>query len=97
MEWPYFYSLRILVPYEITAAGLVIDYWNSTVNIAVWIIIFIIVIVGLNILPVQFYGETEFWFVSLKLFMMIGLLILSFILFWGGGRKSCYRVFLDIL
>lgn len=60
MGWLYFYSLGILVPYEITAAGLVIDYWDSPVNIGVWITIFIIVIVGLNILPVQFYGETEF-------------------------------------
>lgn len=83
----YFYSLGILVPYEITAAGLVINYWNSPINIVVWITIFIVVIVGLNILPVRFYGETEFWFASLKVFMMIGLLILSFILFWGGGRK----------
>lgn len=87
MGWLYFYSLAILVPYEITAAGLVIDYWESPVNIAVWITIFIVVIVGLNTLPVQYYGETEFWFASLKVFMMIGLLILSFILFWGGGRK----------
>ncbi|CAG8955986.1 hypothetical protein HYFRA_00008842 [Hymenoscyphus fraxineus] len=85
MGWLYFYSLGILVPYEITAAGLVIDYWDSPVNIGVWITIFIIVIVGLNTLPVQYYGETEFWFASLKVFMMIGLLILSFILFWGGG------------
>ncbi|TVY78365.1 Proline-specific permease [Lachnellula suecica] len=88
MGWLYFYSLGILVPYEITAAGLVIDYWDSPVNIAVWITIFIVVIVGLNILPVQYYGETEFWFASLKVFMMIGLLILSFILFWGGGPKQ---------
>lgn len=85
MGWLYWYSLGILVPYEITAAGLVIDYWNSPVNIGVWITIFIIVIVGLNFFPVGVYGETEFWFASLKVFMMIGLLILSFILFWGGG------------
>lgn len=85
MGWLYWYSLGILVPYEITAAGLVIDYWESPVNIAVWITIFIIVIVGLNFFPVGVYGETEFWFASLKVFMMIGLLILSFILFWGGG------------
>ena len=35
MGWLYFYSLGILVPYEITAAGLVIDYWPSNINIAV--------------------------------------------------------------
>ena len=85
MGWLYFYSLGILVPYEITAAALVIDYWNAPVNIAVWITIMIVVIVGLNALPVQFYGETEFWFASLKVIMMIGLLMVSFILFWGGG------------
>jgi amino acid permease len=47
--------------FQITAAGLVIDYWNAPVNIAVWISIMIVVIVGLNALPVKFYGETEFW------------------------------------
>ncbi|KAI9759310.1 MAG: alpha-1,4-glucan branching enzyme [Chaenotheca gracillima] len=85
MGWLYWYSLGILVPYEITAAGLVIDYWNSPINIAVWITIFIIVIVALNFLPVKYYGESEFWFASLKVFLLIGLLLLSFILFWGGG------------
>ncbi|KAF2454953.1 histidine permease [Lineolata rhizophorae] len=85
--WLYFYSLGILVPYEITAAALVIEYWNPPVNIAVWITIMLVVIVGLNALPVRFYGETEFWFASTKVIMMIGLLMLSFILFWGGGPK----------
>jgi amino acid transporter len=62
LGWLYFYSLGILVPYEITAAGLVINYWHAHVNIAVWITI---MIVGLNCLPVGFYGETEFWYVVL--------------------------------
>jgi amino acid transporter len=64
LGWLYFYSLGILVPYEITAAGLVINFWHADVNIAVWITIMIVVIVGLNCLPVGFYGETEFWYVS---------------------------------
>lgn len=85
MGWLYFYSLGILVPYEITAAAIVIQYWESPVNIAVWITIMTIVIVALNALPVKFYGETEFWFASTKVLMMIGLLMVSFILFWGGG------------
>lgn len=85
MGWLYFYSLGILVPYEITAAALVIDYWNSPINIAVWISIMLVVIVALNCFPVRVYGETEFWFASIKVFMMLGLLLMSFILFWGGG------------
>ncbi len=73
----YWYSLGILVPYEITAAGLVINYWPNDVNIAVWITIMLIVIVGLNFMPVKFYGETEFWFAGTKVIMMVGLLMLS--------------------
>ncbi|TGO58536.1 hypothetical protein BOTNAR_0180g00230 [Botryotinia narcissicola] len=85
MGWLYWYSFAIVVPYEITAAGLVIDYWPNHVNIAVWITILLLIIIGLNCFPVKVYGETEFWFASLKVFMIIGLLILSFILFYGGG------------
>lgn len=81
----YWYALGILVPYEITAAGLVINYWPNDVNIAVWMTIMTVVIVALNFMPVKYYGETEFWFAGTKVILMIGLLLLSFILFWGGG------------
>ena len=88
LGWLYFYSLGILVPYEITAAGLLIDYWNSPVNIAVWISILIVVIVGLNLMPVAVYGETEFWFASIKVIMLVGFFILTIVLFFGGGPQQ---------
>lgn len=85
MGWLYWYSFGILIAYEITAAALVINYWPNSVHIAVWITIMLVVIVGLNSLPVRFYAETEFWFASLKVFTIIGLLIFSFVLCVGGG------------
>lgn len=85
MGWLYVYSFAIQIPNEITAAGMVIEYWNPPVNVAVWITIMIVVTFLLNILPVKFYGESEFWFASIKIILIVGLLILSFILFWGGG------------
>ncbi|KAK6812632.1 hypothetical protein RU639_011555 [Aspergillus parasiticus] len=88
LGWLYVYSLGILVPYEITAGALVIDYWNSPVNIGVWITIFIFVIVGLNFLPVTYYGESEFWFAAIKIITIAGLLILAFVIFWGGGPNQ---------
>ncbi|KAL4786524.1 amino acid permease/ SLC12A domain-containing protein [Aspergillus varians] len=85
MGYLYWYSLGILVPYEIVAASLVIDYWPNSVPLAAWITIMLVVIVLLNYLPVGVYGETEFWFAGIKIITLIGLLLLSFILFWGGG------------
>lgn len=81
----YWYSLGILIPYEVTAASLVVDYWETGLPIAALITIMIALIVVLNLLPVSVYGETEFWFVSLKVFLIIGLLITSIVLFFGGG------------
>ncbi|KAE8356270.1 amino acid permease/ SLC12A domain-containing protein [Aspergillus coremiiformis] len=85
MGYLYWYSLAILAAYEIVAASMVIEYWPNNVHIAVWITIMLVIIVGLNFLPVSAYGESEFWFASIKIITLVGLLILSFILFWGGG------------
>lgn len=85
MGWLYFYSFAIFVPFELNASALVIGYWNPPVSDAVWITIMLVVVVGLNLLPVCVYGESEFWFASLKILLIVGLLLLSFILFWGGG------------
>ena len=77
-----------LTSLKVTAAGLVIDYWPNNINIAVWITIMLVVIIGLNFMPVRFYGETEFWFAGTKVILLVGLLMLSFILFWGGGPQQ---------
>lgn len=81
MGWLYWYSFGIIVAYEITASALVISYWPNNIPVGALITIMQVVVVALNSFPVKVYGESEFWFASLKVFMIIGLLIL----FWGGG------------
>lgn len=39
----------------------------------------------LNLAAVAWYGEIEFWFASIKIIAIIGLIILGIILFFGGG------------
>lgn len=83
--WNYYYCYVILVAAECSAASSVVEYWTTAVPKAVWITIFLAIIVALNFCAVKFYGETEFWFASIKIICILGLIILSFILFWGGG------------
>ncbi|KAI1143136.1 amino acid permease/ SLC12A domain-containing protein [Hypoxylon sp. FL0543] len=85
LGWMYWYTWGISVAYEITAAAVVINYWPNTIPVAVWITVMLVVIVALNFFPVKVYGESEFWFASIKVFTIIGLLILSVVLFFGGG------------
>ncbi|KAI0470561.1 amino acid permease/ SLC12A domain-containing protein [Xylariaceae sp. FL0804] len=85
LGWLYWYTWGIAVAYEVTAAALVIDYWPNAVPTAAWITVMLAVIVVLNFMPVRVYAESEFWFASLKVFTIIGLLVLSVVLFFGGG------------
>ncbi|KAL9594812.1 MAG: hypothetical protein Q9219_006826, partial [cf. Caloplaca sp. 3 TL-2023] len=88
MGWMYWYVFSITVPAEVTATALVIDYWQPPVHVAVWITLTIIVVVGLNCFPVKVYGEAEFWFASLKVFGIIGLLLMALVLVCGGGPSG---------
>lgn len=83
--WNYFYCFVILVAAECTAASGVVKYWTTAVPTGAWITIFLAVVVLLNLCAVKYYGETEFWFAGIKVLCIVGLIILSFILFWGGG------------
>ncbi|KAJ0331448.1 hypothetical protein COL922a_011931 [Colletotrichum nupharicola] len=58
---------------------------SPPLHIAVWLTLIGLVMVGLNCFPVKVYGEAEFWFASIKVFGIIGLLMLSVVLFFGGG------------
>ncbi|ORX76095.1 amino-acid permease inda1 [Basidiobolus meristosporus CBS 931.73] len=86
--WNYWYAYAMLIGAEATAAGLIIDYWNLPVNIAVWISIVLVIMLLLNIVAVSFFGEAEFWFASIKLITICGLIILGIVIFFGGGPNQ---------
>ncbi|CDR43979.1 CYFA0S13e01112g1_1 [Cyberlindnera fabianii] len=83
----YLFKYLIVTPNQITAGALVMQYWVSrdTVNPGVWITIFLIVIVLINIFGVKIFGEFEFWLSCVKVLIVLGLILLLFILMLGGG------------
>lgn len=85
--WNNWYAAAITLCAEISAAALVIGFWEGaqSVNVAVWISIIWVVIIFLNIFAVSLYGEAEFWFASLKIITIVGLLIMAFIVDLGGN------------
>lgn len=86
--WNYWYAYAVLVGAESTAAGIVIEYWNPPVNVGVFIAVVLIVLLLLNIVAVGFFGEAEFWFASIKLITICGLIILGIVIFFGGGPNQ---------
>ncbi|KAH0605048.1 uncharacterized protein H6S33_005030 [Morchella sextelata] len=90
MGWNYALQWLIVLPLEIVAASITIDYWHSTVNKAVWVTIFWVLIVIINLFGVKGYGEAEFVFSIIKVVAVIGFIILGIILDVGGGPNGDY-------
>ncbi len=85
--WNNWYQSSITLCAEISAASVVIQYWNGAkdINVAAWISIIIVIVVCLNIFAVSIYGEAEFCFASVKILTIVGLLIFAFVIDLGGG------------
>lgn len=72
MGWNYALQWLIVLPLEIVAASITIDYWNSNISNAAWVAIFWSLIVVINMFGVKGYGEAEFTFSLIKITAVIG-------------------------
>jgi amino acid transporter len=59
MGWDYAIQWLTILPFEITAAGLTIDFWRPDINIGVWIAVFLVALSIIQIFGVRGYGEGE--------------------------------------
>lgn len=73
---------------ELCAAGLVIQYWEKSLNIGIFIAIFWVVFTAINFLPVRIYGELEMWFASIKVVTIVGFLIFGICINAGAGQQG---------
>jgi amino acid transporter len=83
LQW---YQCAITLCAEISAASLVIRFWDGAngINVAAWMSLIIVIILFLNVFAVSIYGEAKFCFASLKIITIIGLLPMAFIVDLGG-------------
>ncbi|KAG8744203.1 hypothetical protein FRC12_014864 [Ceratobasidium sp. 428] len=84
----YWYCYGIALPVELTAAAIVIQYWNTSINVAAWITIQYVLVLIINFLGVRWYGEFEFWFSAIKITTIVGLIILGIAIDCGAGPAS---------
>lgn len=85
--WVYLIKYLLLPANQLVAGSLVMQFWVSkeTVNPGVWIAVFTVIIVLINVLGVKFFGEIEFWWSCLKVVTCLGLVLVMFIIAMGGG------------
>jgi yeast amino acid transporter len=90
MGWNYAIGWLIILPLELTASGITVGYWNSGINIGVFITVFLVLVVIINLCGVRGYGEAEFVFSTVKIIAVVGFIILSIVIDCGGAPKGGY-------
>jgi amino acid transporter, AAT family len=81
--WLYWINWILVTIVELLAAGSFLQFWFPTVPL--WLLSFLcaIIIVGINLFQVKYYGELEFWFAGIKIIALIAFIILGFLLLLG--------------
>ncbi|KAF8628294.1 hypothetical protein AX17_005997 [Amanita inopinata Kibby_2008] len=88
MGWNYVFQWAIVLPLEITVAGITVQYWTDKVPIAAWITIFWVGAVILSVFGTLGFAEEEFWSSCLKLIVVVMFVLIGIVCICGGGPKS---------
>lgn len=90
MGWNYALQWLVVLPLEIIAASMTLDYWNVTAPKAVFVTIFLLVIAVINLFGAKAYGEAEFIFAIVKVTAIIGFILLGIVINIGGTPTEGY-------
>lgn len=91
VAWVYCLQWLCVCPLELVTASMTIKYWTTKVDPDVFVIIFYVLIVAINVFGgAAGYAEAEFFFNTCKILMMIGFFILGITIICGGAGNDGY-------
>ncbi|KAI0382949.1 amino acid permease/ SLC12A domain-containing protein [Hypomontagnella monticulosa] len=90
MGWDYAIAWLTVLPFELIAAGITIEFWRPDLNIAIWVTVFLVILAMIQIFGVRGYGEVEFILSMVKIAACTGFIILGIIINCGGVGDRGY-------
>ncbi|PGH13915.1 hypothetical protein AJ79_03330 [Helicocarpus griseus UAMH5409] len=88
MGWNYFFLMAFSVPYEITAINVLLTYWTDKIPVAAVVMVCLVIYAVLNGLTVRYFAISEFYMAIFKIFLMLGLMLYTFITMVGGNPRN---------
>ncbi|CAH0016325.1 unnamed protein product [Clonostachys rhizophaga] len=90
MGWNYAMQWLTVLPLEIIAAAMTIGYWDERLTRAIFVSVFLTVIILINMFGIKVYGEAEFIFSIIKVVAVISFILLGIVLNLGGTPDRGY-------
>ncbi|KAI9370277.1 amino acid permease/ SLC12A domain-containing protein [Aspergillus egyptiacus] len=88
MGWNYFFLMAFNIPYEITAIHVLLTFWTDKVHVGVVVAVCMVIYAVLNGLTVKYFGISEFYMSIFKIFLMLGLMMYTFVTMVGGNPHN---------
>ena len=80
--WSYWISWVAYIPAECIAGGIIMQHFTG-INGYIWAVCIGLLITYINITKVGTFGEIEFWLALIKIFALMGFVILTILIFCG--------------
>ncbi|MCG6793975.1 amino acid permease [Geobacillus sp. YHL] len=75
--WLYWINWTLVTVVELLAAGSFLNYWFPSAPLWLLALLCACLIMGLNLFPVKYYGEAEFWLAGLKVAALVVFIVLG--------------------
>ncbi|EEB09582.2 APC amino acid transporter [Schizosaccharomyces japonicus yFS275] len=87
-SWLYYFIWMAVLPSEVSAGAMIVNFWNQNVPVAVWITIFLLFILVIQGFGARGYGEAEFISAFLKVLIMLIFFVVAIVIDCGGAPNS---------
>nr|WP_263325378.1 amino acid permease [Neobacillus sp. Marseille-Q6967] len=81
--WLYWINWMLVITVELLAAGSFLQFWFPAIPLWLLSLLCAIVIIGINLFPVKYYGEMEFWFAGIKILALVVFIALGILILFG--------------
>jgi L-asparagine transporter-like permease len=89
-RYGYWFSVVMAIGSELVAAGTYMQIWFPSVPVVVWMVVFGVFLVAINLFSVGHYGTFEYWFALIKVVTIFVFILMGAALLFAGKVHPQY-------
>ena len=89
-RYGYWFSVVIAIGSELVAAGTYMRVWFPNVPVVLWMVLFGLLLLFINLFPVGSYGKVEYWFAFIKVITIFLFILVGAVLLFGRKVQPQY-------
>lgn len=88
VRYAYWSAVVMAVGTEVTAVAEYMQFWFPDAPSWIWVVLFSGALIGVNAMSVKAFGTVEYWFSAIKIFAIVGFIVLGSYLVWGSSDPA---------